>query len=399
MTSMPAEDSRTTLGTTGVVERVGACVEELAVLAGRGSLVESATGRLVAHDLRAAEAVPAPVLDALVRGDLSVLHAALTRRRSVGLLPTGAVLTGVLAPSGTKVAYLSLRDAGVTTGGAWLLLGADPPSLEQLRDPAQHLASLLACTSGDDAQDALAACLAGLPDAQLPPHLRDAEQLWVAALSPVRELTTEAVVRALSSACGTSAAPFRARATRLEQQPFVVLAGGRRTTTTQALHTVERVVTGAAQRLGIPLCAALSEPMGPDALAVARAQATAAVGAGPGSGCFTVGSVRSAVMLRHVGDALTTLPDLGRDPLLELDDYDSRRGGELGLSLLAWLDAFGDATQAAAELGIHENTLRYRVKRSQEILGTDLKHDPAARLALHLRLHTRHQTRPLAARP
>src|SRR5438445_6500058 len=118
MTSMPAEDLRTTTA-TGVVERVGACAEELAALAGRGSLVESASGRLVAHHLRAD--VPATVLDALVRGDLSVLHTALTQRRSVGLLPTGAVLTGVLAPSGTRVAYLALRDAGVTTGGAWLL--------------------------------------------------------------------------------------------------------------------------------------------------------------------------------------------------------------------------------------------------------------------------------------
>jgi DNA-binding PucR family transcriptional regulator len=50
-------------------------------------------------------------------------------------------------------------------------------------------------------------------------------------------------------------------------------------------------------------------------------------------------------------------------------------------------DAFGDVRAAAARLYIHPNTLRYRIRRAQELTGLDLS-PPQQRLlaALQLRL-------------
>jgi hypothetical protein len=56
-------------------------------------------------------------------------------------------------------------------------------------------------------------------------------------------------------------------------------------------------------------------------------------------------------------------------------------------TLLTYLDAGGDITRAAAELHVHENTLRYRLRRLQERFGIDLD-DPDTRLVAWLQLRT-----------
>ncbi|MEU0498733.1 helix-turn-helix domain-containing protein [Mycobacterium sp. NPDC006124] len=54
-------------------------------------------------------------------------------------------------------------------------------------------------------------------------------------------------------------------------------------------------------------------------------------------------------------------------------------------TLRAYLDAFGDVAAAASGLHVHPNTVRYRVRRIEEILGTSLA-DPDVRLLLSLSL-------------
>jgi len=56
-------------------------------------------------------------------------------------------------------------------------------------------------------------------------------------------------------------------------------------------------------------------------------------------------------------------------------------------TLSAFLDHHGAPTRAAAALGIHVNTLRYRMDRIGALLDADL-HDPEVRLALQLHLRT-----------
>jgi DNA-binding PucR family transcriptional regulator len=57
-------------------------------------------------------------------------------------------------------------------------------------------------------------------------------------------------------------------------------------------------------------------------------------------------------------------------------------------TLGAYLDSFGDVSSAAARLDVHSNTLRYRLKRIDEIIGLDLA-DPVARFVLELQWRLR----------
>ncbi|MEU4491937.1 helix-turn-helix domain-containing protein [Streptomyces sp. NPDC023998] len=95
--------------------------------------------------------------------------------------------------------------------------------------------------------------------------------------------------------------------------------------------------------------------------------------------------VRAEVLVAEILATLAQRPDL-RDPrLTELAERDERSGTRYTQSLLAYLDAFGDIPTAAARLHIHRNTLRYRIRRAQELTGLDLSH-PQQRLLAMLQL-------------
>lgn len=72
-------------------------------------------------------------------------------------------------------------------------------------------------------------------------------------------------------------------------------------------------------------------------------------------------------------------------PISVLLDYDERNDSGLVETLRAWLDALGDVRAAAAGLFIHPNTLRYRLRRLEEVSGIDLA-DPEQRFAAMLQL-------------
>jgi DNA-binding PucR family transcriptional regulator len=60
----------------------------------------------------------------------------------------------------------------------------------------------------------------------------------------------------------------------------------------------------------------------------------------------------------------------------------------LEATLLAWLRHAGSVTGAAAELGVHPQTVRYRLSRLRELFGPALE-DPDARFELELVLRAR----------
>lgn len=84
---------------------------------------------------------------------------------------------------------------------------------------------------------------------------------------------------------------------------------------------------------------------------------------------------------------------LGR--LGALVSYDDKHDIGFVDTLLAYLDAFGNVTEAAAAVHVHPNTFRYRLRRLCEISGIDLD-DPDDRFAatLQLRLHRLVDKRP-----
>jgi DNA-binding PucR family transcriptional regulator len=102
--------------------------------------------------------------------------------------------------------------------------------------------------------------------------------------------------------------------------------------------------------------------------------------------------VATKVLVSELVDFLAANPRVRDRRLVGLVAEDERRGTELAASLLAWLDASGDpkaaagaAQSAGAALGIHPNTVRYRVRRAEEVAGIDLS-DPDQRLVAWLQL-------------
>lgn len=102
----------------------------------------------------------------------------------------------------------------------------------------------------------------------------------------------------------------------------------------------------------------------------------------------TVSDVRSRVTLMELTERGAPSVDLPAGPVQRIIEHDAQHSTTYAQSLLAYLDAFGEAIPAAGRLAVHENTLRYRIRRIQELFDLDLD-DPDTRLVvwLQLRLH------------
>lgn len=138
------------------------------------------------------------------------------------------------------------------------------------------------------------------------------------------------------------------------------------------------------------LVVGLSAPAGPIAAAAAYKQAEQAL---------SVARRRGRVLVEHdqlaSGSVLPLLADDAvrafADGLLRpLYEHDATGRGDLVASLRAWLSRHGQWDAAAADLGVHRHTLRYRMRRVEEILGRSLD-DPDTRMDLWLSLKTTSQ--------
>lgn len=112
-----------------------------------------------------------------------------------------------------------------------------------------------------------------------------------------------------------------------------------------------------------------------ETLRVLRVEGTKAVA--------TIEEARLPALLARFSEAATTEKELYEPKLQPLVDSD--RGGRTAYiqALTAYFEAFGDYTAAAARLHINPNTLRYRLRKAQEVSGIRLD-DPDERLALML---------------
>ena len=70
---------------------------------------------------------------------------------------------------------------------------------------------------------------------------------------------------------------------------------------------------------------------------------------------------------------------------MRLLEHDRAHGGELLSTLRAYFAAVGDVKVAAAGLGLHYNTVRYRLRKAAEVAGLDLN-DPDQRLLAELQV-------------
>ncbi|MDH6624177.1 purine catabolism regulator [Streptomyces sp. LBL] len=150
-----------------------------------------------------------------------------------------------------------------------------------------------------------------------------------------------------------------------------------------------------AAREGIPeqaaggdvdeLVVGLSAPAGPIAAAAAYKQAEQALSVARRRGRVCVEHERMAagsVLPLLADDAVKAFAD---GLLRALHEHDATGRGDLVASVRAWLSRHGQWDAAAADLGVHRHTLRYRMRRVEEILGRSLD-DPDVRMELWLAL-------------
>jgi len=91
------------------------------------------------------------------------------------------------------------------------------------------------------------------------------------------------------------------------------------------------------------------------------------------------------ILLQRLRTAARSGRSPDRGPVAELRRHDEANATEYVATLQAWLQAQGDPADAGERLGIHENTVRYRLRKMAEIADLQLD-DAKKRLAMMIEL-------------
>lgn len=91
------------------------------------------------------------------------------------------------------------------------------------------------------------------------------------------------------------------------------------------------------------------------------------------------------ILLQRLRTAARSGRSPSRGPVAELGRHDRAHGTDYVATLRAWLEAQGDPTAAGERLGVHENTVRYRLRKMAEITNLQLD-DARKRLAMTIEL-------------
>lgn len=268
---------------------------------------------------------------------------------------------------------LPVRHGGVVHGYVWLLDDAEHTGaqLAAAMEVAERIGALLAdeVRAGGDLGRELGSALAGGSADPLRALLGSDAQAWHALVCVLPWTAGEApgirTVPGAAALCLVPQGPALAALVRL-RSPEVLspahTAGGR----------LLEASAGAGAGVGAPR-------RGLEGLADAWHEAQAAARAsrarpalGPVADWSTLGPYRLLA-------ALTTAPDPAVRPLLEPQHAELARTAEV------YLDCAGQAGRTASELGIHRQTLYYRLSRVEQLTGLDLD-SGEDRLLLHMGL-------------
>ncbi|WP_433633802.1 PucR family transcriptional regulator [Nocardia sp. CA-120079] len=92
-----------------------------------------------------------------------------------------------------------------------------------------------------------------------------------------------------------------------------------------------------------------------------------------------------AILLQRLRTAARSGRVPARGPVAELRQYDHAFSTHYVVTLQAWLEAQGDPVEAGERLGVHENTVRNRLRKMGDVTNLDLQ-DPRKRLAMLIEL-------------
>lgn len=98
--------------------------------------------------------------------------------------------------------------------------------------------------------------------------------------------------------------------------------------------------------------------------------------------------VHGLSLVLRLSDIAAADPVSAGGPLARLEAYDLEHQANLVETLDCWLQQFGDVTSTAERLHVHKNTLRYRLRRIEEVSGVALD-DAEERFELMLEFRVR----------
>ncbi|QGV82539.1 PucR family transcriptional regulator [Streptomyces ficellus] len=283
----------------------------------------------------------------------------------------GALAVGTGAPLGTAERY------AVHSAIALLTLTTERSRSLQAAEQRLGVAVLRMMLAGepDHARAVAGDLYGGLLDA--PFRLLIAEPAPQADRDPAAEAPLGALAESLEAAAASTGEAVLAVPEGNER--LVVLAGDGGA----VAGACETYAAQEAEEAGVMI--GLSAPTGPIAAATAYKQAEQAL---------SVARRRGRALVEHeelaAGSVLPLLADdavraFADGMLRALYEHDATGRGDLVASLRAWLSRHGQWDAAAADLGVHRHTLRYRMRRVEEILGRSLD-DPDVRMELWLAL-------------
>ena len=368
------------------VDRCSTLASRLTALAHRfgcHALLTTEQGEILCHAIGPSDP-PRELFDAILCRSVDPAESGRRRPRTLGVLPGGVVIRWEHEAFPRGFVSVPLADPVGQERRHLLLLDPAPFDIASLADVAAVLAtSLPAARSADD--EAVRAALDG--SGSLPSWMtRDATQVRVLTVrgSGPPHLLQWALASAVPSTLGS---------VRDGDHVDVVMRDSG-----DALREAQSAVEAAAAVLGSGITGALSDSGSATApLRRLREQAHLAAAVLPLDGtCVLAHDVRARATLGVLQEQLAGF-DVWQDPTQAL--LEGPLGEQLGLSVLAWLEANGDTSSAARATGMHPNTLRYRLKRAEKVIGSTLD-DPDVRLELHLRLRQRlaRETAVLAVR-
>ncbi|OBJ54375.1 transcriptional regulator [Mycobacterium sp. 1423905.2] len=191
----------------------------------------------------------------------------------------------------------------------------------------------------------------------------------------------------LADVIAMSASAFRrdAQVVTVGSRSYVLLP---RIATTRSVASWARgTVSALRAELGVELRAAVAAPVaGLGGVAAARAEVdrvldTADRHPGAIGQVTSLAEARATVLLDEIVALVGANPRLVDPRISDL----RARDPQLAETLRTYLDSFGDIAAAAAALQVHPNTVRYRVRRIEQLLATSLS-DPDVRLVFSLGL-------------
>lgn len=145
---------------------------------------------------------------------------------------------------------------------------------------------------------------------------------------------------------------------------------------------------GAALTEGVTVLAGISGPAEVADLAAARQEADECLAlheASPASAPPAYDESWDDILLQRLRTAARAGRLPTRGPVAELRRHDRANGTDYLATLRAWLEAQGDPAEAGQRLGVHENTVRYRLRKMAEITNLPLD-DAKKRLAMMIEL-------------